>query len=106
MSRELTSHRVICDEKLFAELNDELSITVEDHEGSSTYIVASDSEIFGTILIQADDSSDLNGATSESLLAIALDTITSPRALHHIQCALDAVKQPVLNRIIKEGKKS
>ncbi|MFA5766441.1 MAG: hypothetical protein WC919_00770 [Candidatus Paceibacterota bacterium] len=105
--RELTSHRVTVAEKLFAELNDELSVCVEDHGDCSTYMISSDSEIFGNVLIQDEDSLDLNGATVESLLAIALDSIgeTSPRASHHIQCALDALQQHIFTRIVEEGKK-
>jgi hypothetical protein len=105
--RELTSHRVTCEEKLFAELNDELSVCVEDHDDCSTYMISSDSEIFGNVLIQDEDSIDLNGATVESLLAIALDCIgeSSPRASHHVQCALDALQQHIFTRIVDEGKK-
>jgi len=105
--RELTSHRVTVDEKLFTELNDELSVCVEDHDGCSTYMICSDNEIFGNVLIQDEDSLDLNGATIESLLAIALDCIkeSSPRAAHHIQSALDALQQHIFTRIVEEGKK-
>jgi hypothetical protein len=105
--RELLSHRVTADEKTFTELNDELSVCVEDHDDCSTYMICSDSEIFGNILIQDKDSLDLNGATVESLLAIALDCIgeSSPRAAHHVQCALDSLQQHIFTRIVEEGKK-
>ena len=108
--RELTSHRVTVDEKLFTEPNDQLSVCVEDHEdGCSTYMISSDDEIFGNVLVKRDDCEDtgLDGATVECLLAVALDSIgeSSHRAAHHIQSALDALQQPIFTRIVEEGKK-
>jgi hypothetical protein len=102
--REITWHRVPCEEKMFEVIDDRLAITTD----GSSYNISAGPEVFAEITVHDTQSLVPTGVTVESLLAVVIDMLGDDKdrtkARSYAQAALSSLQNPIYHRIVKENR--